>query len=108
MENINFSGYNELITKRQEKAKENRLQSTMHQQDAIDTAKMFNDIGSIGIYMGIFKRHNYPYRKDLLVCRDWVLSRVNCENRGRLFVSVYRKFLKLHSPKELTLSEKDG
>ncbi len=67
------------------------VQSTRHQEDALETAKMLGDMGSVGIYMGLFKRFRFK-RDRLLACRDWVMN--NCkENKGRIFVKTfYRKF----------------
>ena|SRR3972149_1046413 len=101
MEKFDFSEFEKILKKRQEEAKNKNLQPTMHQQDAIDTAKMLGDFASMGIYMRIFKNYNYPYRANLLACRDWVLSRLNVRHKGRLFVSTYQKFLKLTSDKEV-------
>src|SRR3989344_4988243 len=84
--------FKKLLERRKTESEKNNLQPTIHQQDAIDTAKIFSDFKSLGIYMRIFK-YNSLDRYTLLACRDWVLSRTNCLNKGRLFVSVYRKFL---------------
>ena len=71
------------------KRKKQKMQWTRHQQDAVETAKLFEDMGSIGIYMRLFKRHS---RESLMKCRDWIEK--NCkENKGRIFVKIYRKFL---------------
>jgi len=74
---------------RLEERKKLKLQHTRHQQDAIDTAKMFDDMKSKGIYFKLFKKHN---RENLLKCREWV-NKNGKGNKGRLFVSVYKKFV---------------
>ena len=86
--------YLDKIRKRHEKAKNDRtIQPTMHQQDAIETAEMFNDLKSKGIYLRIFKK--YPLnRPDLLKCREWVMEKIPPQYRGRTFVKHYKKFIK--------------
>ena len=61
----------------------------MHQQDAVDTAKMFDDMRSLGIYLRLFKKY---HRERLIQCREWVDKNGN-GNKGRLFVSVHKKFI---------------
>ncbi len=69
--------------------KKEKFQYTRHQQDAIETAEMFDDMKSKGIYLRLFKVHD---REKLLKCREWVNEKGQ-KNKGRLFVSVYKKFL---------------
>jgi hypothetical protein len=66
-------------------------QPTQHQQDAVETAELFDDIKSLGIYLAIFKRYALD-RLKLLRAREWV-SRKGTGEKGRLFVSVYKKFV---------------
>jgi len=90
-----FTGnYIENLGVRKQQSKELGLQSTRHQQDAIDTAELFDDTSkrSIGIFMSLFKRYTLR-RYDLLQLRSWVMGLPDCDNRGRLFVSVVRKKL---------------
>ena len=101
MEKFDFSLYEKLLAKRREQTSKVKVQTTRHQQDAIDTAKILGDFKSLAIYMNIFKRHSYPYRNELLACRDWVMAKATRPEKGRLFVSVYQKFLKLTSDKEV-------
>ena len=65
------------------------MQHTRHQQDAVETARLFDDKKSMGIYMRLFKRYR---REGLIKCREWVDKNGN-GNKGRLFVSVHRKFV---------------
>ena len=69
--------------------KKEKFQYTRHQHDAIETAEMFDDMKSKGIYLRLFKMHD---REKLLKCREWVNEKGQ-KNKGRLFVSVYKKFL---------------
>lgn len=71
-------------------AEKKKWQATEHQNNAVETAKELGDTESIGIYLRIFKRYdNYK----LIQCKNWVLKKPNCDNRGRLFVATYKKFL---------------
>ncbi len=85
---------NKLIDKkgffaRMAELKKQKFQHTRHQQDAIETAEMFDDMKSKGIYLRLFKAHD---REKLLKCREWV-DKKGQGNKGRLFVAVYKKFM---------------
>ena len=69
--------------------KKGEVQATYHQQLAAETAQLLDDVKSIGIYLRLFKRYD---KANLLRCREWVLKNGR-GNKGRLFVSVYKKFL---------------
>ena len=103
MEQINpgafskFDGgsYLDHLKKRAEHARD--FQATRHQQDATETADLFNDRKSIGIYLRIFKRYRLD-RYKLIECRDWVNKNAR-GNKGRLFVAVHKKFLGIQPTK---------
>lgn len=80
----------DFLAKLAERAKE-KAQATYHQHLAAETAELLGDLKSIGIYLRLFKRYDHGR---LLVCRDWVIKNGK-GNKGRLFVSVYKKFLGL-------------
>ena len=71
--------------------KKGEVQATYHQHLAVETAEALGDIKSVGIYLRLFKRYD---KANLLRCREWVLKNAK-GNKGRLFVSVYKKFLGL-------------
>jgi len=86
---MNPNAYIEALKKRGVESKAQGIQSTMHQQDAVETAEMLNDIKSIGIYLKLFK--NY-HRHGLISCRDWVMTK-KFREPGRVFVKTFhRKF----------------
>ena len=87
-----FENYLEDLKQRGIVSKENKTQSTEHQHLALETAKMLGDMDSKAIYFRIFKQHRANKHK-LIKCRDWVLSLNKCENKGRVFVKTYKKFL---------------
>jgi len=91
---INSKDYLEKLAARAKKSKELGLQSTPHQQDAIETAELFKDTSkrSIGIYMALFKKRSVC-RYDMLQLRDWVMGLADCDNRGKLFVWLVHKKL---------------
>lgn len=89
-------GYLAQLKKRAENADPN-LQHTRHQQDAVDTAKAFDEMDRLGIYLGLFKR--YP-REPLIKCREWVLSLPNARSPERIFMKAYRKFVSPEPYKE--------
>ncbi len=82
----------DIIKKRVDDLKKSgaRVQATYKQELAAETAKKLDDLKSIGIYLRLFKIHS---EVGLLKCREWVLSKEGVKNRGRLFVSIYKKFL---------------
>lgn len=86
---LDLDRYMEILKVRKTKKK---WQPTRHQQDAAETAELFDDVKSIGIYLNIFKKHSSS-RAELLRCRTWV-SEKGTGNKGRLFVAIYKKFLK--------------
>ena len=87
---MTFDGYLDELKERARRAKGNPdLQHTRHQQDAIETAKALGD-KMYGPYLRLFKR--YP-REQLMACRDWCLRKGKGDNKGRLFMATYRKFL---------------
>ena len=95
MENIKqisdgFDNYPELLRKRAERARELKIQSTLHQQDAVETARILDDRKSIGIFMRLFKNHD---RERLIACRDWI-EKTKIQNKGRAFVSTFHKRFK--------------
>lgn len=87
---MDFSKYTKEAFEKK-RLKNKGVQSTRHQQDALETAKMLGDMKSVGIYMRLFKTFRFK-RDRLLACRDWVME--NCkENKGRIFVrTFYKKF----------------
>lgn len=72
------------------RGRQKNVQATYHQQLAVETAKMLGDMKSLGIYLRLFKKYD---RTSLIECRNWVLEKGRGKNLGRLFVSVYKKFL---------------
>ncbi len=82
----------DIIKKRAEDLKKSgvRAQATYKQELAAETAKKLDDLKSIGIYLRLFKIH---HETGLLKCREWVLSKQGVKNKGRLFVSIYKKFI---------------
>ena len=89
-----LDGFLDALKAKQKTDKENgvKWQSTEHQHLAIETAKGFGDMKSLGIYMQIYKRH-FLNKHKLLKCKEWVMSRQDCTDKGRLFVAIYKKFL---------------
>jgi len=90
-----LDGYLDALIAKGLKNKENgvKFQSTEHQHLALETAKELDDMKSLGIYMQIYKRH-YLDKHKLAKCKEWVLSKGNGTQKGRLFVATYKKFLK--------------
>lgn len=83
-----------LQNKQEKVAQDKSVQATRHQQDALETAKLFNDMASKGLYFRIFKKYGWgPQRDGLLKCRDWVLNNVDKQYQGRTFVKIYKKFI---------------
>src|SRR3990172_4809566 len=68
------------LKKRVEANKDKKIQATYHQHLALETAKMLDDMRSLGIYMRLFKRYHHY---DLIRCRDWVMGKQDCTNRGK-------------------------
>ncbi len=95
---LSIERYMAILKIRKSKVKEKKWQPTQHQQDAADTAEMLDDVKSIGIYLNLFKKYKRQ-RHELLRCRDWVMRKGKI-GKGRLFVSVYKKFLGLGSARE--------
>jgi len=62
------------------------------QELALQTAAVLNDPAGLRFYFMVFK-HGWHRRTDILKARDWVVGKVGKENGGRLFKSVYKKFL---------------
>ena len=81
--------YAKNLQKRIDNFDSKKVQSTYHQHLAMETAKLLDDMKSLGIYMRLFKRYD---KYNLIRARDWVLK-TNATNKGKVFVSVYKKFL---------------
>ena len=77
------------LDRMQARAKERKWQATKHQHDAVELAKSLDDMKSVGIYMRLVKRYDLVA---LHRCRDWVLKTAKMD-KGRMFVSVFRRFL---------------
>ncbi|MDD5251258.1 MAG: peptide deformylase [Patescibacteria group bacterium] len=71
---------------------DDKAQATRHQQDAAETAEMFDDLKSIGVYLNIFKRYG-ARRLELIRCREWVMSLKGATNRAKIFTASYPKFV---------------
>jgi len=87
---IEFSGYLEKLKLKIAASK--NLQSTRHQQDALDTMMAFQDFRNFkkdfSIIARMFKKYD---REKLIKCREWVVSKIDVHYRTKTFVKTFFK-----------------
>ena len=88
MKYLNMEGINSILDRHAVKPEDKKLQSTRHQQVALDIATDFDDLKSIGIYMKICKKLNLDY---VVRMAKKVKSNSQIRNKGRYFASIMLK-----------------